>query len=58
MRRGLPGVTQVVISSQSRDSELHTLEQNELLVAEKEDGHWDSGEKKNSPHYKLWENLV
>ena len=46
MRRELPGVTQVVTSSQSRDSELHTLEHNELLVAEKEDGHWDSGEKK------------
>ena len=46
MRRGLPGVTQVVISSQSRDSGLHTLKQNELLVAGKEDGHWDSGEKK------------
>ena len=37
------------LSSQSRDSELHTLEQNELLVTEKEDGHWDSGEK-NSPN--------
>ena len=58
MRRELPGVTQVVISTQSRDSGLHTLKQNELLVAEKEDGHWDSGEKKNSPQYKLWENLV
>ena len=57
MRRELPGVTQVVTSSQSRDSELHTLEQNELLMTEKEDGHWDSSEK-NSPQYKLWENLV
>ena len=57
MRLELPSVTQVVTSSQSRDSELHTLEQNELLVTEKEDGHWDSGEK-NSPQYKLWENLV
>ena len=44
-------------SSQSRDSELHTLEKNELLVTEKEDGYWDSGEK-NSPQYKPWENLV
>ena len=41
MRCELPGVTQVVTSSQSRDSELQTLEQNELLVGEKEDGHWD-----------------
>ena len=46
MRCELPGVTQVVTSSQSRDSELQTLEQNELLVGEKEDGHWDWGEKK------------
>ena len=52
-----PSVPQVVSSSQSRDSELHTLEQNELLVTEKEDGYWDSGEK-NSPQYKPWENLV
>ena len=57
MRSELPSVPQVVTSSQSRDSELHTLEQNELLVTEKEDGHWDSGEK-TSPQYKLWENLV
>ena len=57
MRSELPSVPQVVTSSQSRDSELHTLEQNELLMTEKEDGHWDSGEK-NSPQYKLWENLV
>ena len=57
MRSELPSVPQVVSSSQSRDSELHTLEQNELLVTEKEDGHWDSGEK-NSPQYKPWENLV
>ena len=57
MRSELPSVPQVVTSSQSRDSELHTLEQNELLVTEKEDGHWDSGEK-NSPQCKPWENLV
>ena len=57
MRSELPSVPQLVTSSQSRDSELHTLEQNELLVTEKEDGHWDSGEK-NSPQYKPWENLV
>ena len=57
MRSELPSVPQVVSSSQSRDSELHTLEQNELLVTEKEDGYWDSGEK-NSPQYKPWENLV
>ena len=47
MRRELPSVvTQVVTSSQSGDSELHTLQQNELLVAEKEDGQGDSGGKK------------
>ena len=57
MRSEIPSIPQVVSSSQSRDSELHTLEQNELLVTEKEDGHWDSGEK-NSPQYKPWENLV
>ena len=57
MRSELPSIPQVVTSSQSRDSELHTLEKNELLVTEKEDGYWDSGEK-NSPQYKLWENLV
>ena len=56
MRSEIPSIPQVVSSSQSRDSELHTLEQNELLVTEK-DGHWDSGEK-NSPQYKPWENLV
>ena len=56
MRSELPSVPQVVTSSQS-DTELHTLEQNELLVTEKEDGHWDSGEK-NSPQYKPWENLA
>ena len=51
MRLELPSVTQVVTSSQSRDSELYALEQNEPLVTEKEDGHWDSGEK-HSPQYK------
>ena len=47
MRRELPSVvTQAVTSSQSGDSELHTFQQDELLVAEKEDGHGDSGGKK------------
>ena len=49
MRSELPSVvTQAVTSSQSGDSELHTLQQNELLVPEKEDGHRDSGKKKFS----------